>query len=346
MVFHLYILNECKCSCNHFSELINTMANSVCENSDHDLQRVMVCNALKRLFLIWTDITLLVAMNMHVQRISSDVSHTLQYTALAHINPAETMVVVMFTTTSHRYGRLNLHMVHKEEDIVVTLLRSFGFILINNASPSHIFHLMANVLKWWHGKVMFVHDASQDNQMINTPDKQVLQSLYTNYMHQYHESVMHCFNTYFSHVNVNEQVQSTLSNCILSFNQDLVKQIEFKCLTKWDIEGPDVSALLIAIARPSHDSTPNHEHHFNVVGGSKHHQLQLQQSHLMYLSKTHIMHILSFLRNKCMFNAILNHHINARPINTTNTPLGRQHTSIDQLSKITTHYYEDLLIQA
>ena len=83
MVFHLHILNDCKCNCSHFSELIDAIVSKRClvslthpvDDNNNDSQLEVLCNALKRLFLMWTDSNLLVAMKPLVLHTNTGIIH-------------------------------------------------------------------------------------------------------------------------------------------------------------------------------------------------------------------------------------------------------------------------------
>ena len=311
MVFNLHILNGFAAGvidpqCTHFSEMVDSISLSL---PNLGFEQAKVLYALKRLFLVWEDDTLLIAFKPVMVENASD---------LSTINPRAVFVMVTLTggnectsRTPHMY-RLSIQLVHwTHTDTRVTLVRSFGFRLTNNTLPSYIFPLMTNVLKWWHGKIMFV-DAGQPSPL--------LRLLYTKYISTYTASLVSHFDTYFSRASLDESLGQILHRCMANM-ADVVHHIQYISFTQQSIEGPDVRAFKIAI----HSKRTR----------------RYQCTHLLYQNTRTIYLIFSFLRNNCIIQAAV-HHVKSAAEGAADI-IADSATTVNVL-KINSHYYDDLII--
>ena len=314
MVFHLHTLNGFAAGllhsqCTHFSEMVDSISLSLPQMGS---EQGKVLYALTRLFSVWEDDTLLIAFKPVMVENASE---------LPTIDPRAVFLMVRLTggnectsRTPHMY-RLSIQLVHwTHTDTRVTLVRSFGFRLTNNDIPSYIFPLMTNVLKWWHGKIMFV-DAGQAGPM--------LRLLYTKYITTYTAAVLSHFDTYFSRAFLEESFVQLLHRCTANMTDmaDVMRHIQYNSFTKQSIEGPDVKAFKIAISSERHR--------------------RYQCTHLLYQNTTTIHLILSFLRNNCIIQAAV-HHVKSAAEGASNV-IADSATAVNVLT-INSHYYDDLII--
>ena len=97
-----------------------------------------------------------------------------------------------------------------------------------------------------------------------------------------------------------------------------MEQIQYNSFTHQAIEGTDVRALQIAVRRKTNYMYPC--------------------NHLMYQSAYVINNVMSFLRNKCIIRAAVNHVKSGCVANVATFA-----TIQDNLPMIKTYYYDDLL---
>lgn len=292
MTFHLNVLNDvANMHDGSFVELLKRFddandiinATNIYQPQYIHSHRHQVLYALRRLFLTWKDDKMLKKFQPMIQNAEIDIADIDPLTAFLMVTIDARMITKNIDNSSQQqyswHCRLCIDLVYQTyqpTQPTVTRVRSFGFISKNNNIPSYIFPLLINVLKWWHGKIIFVIFPEQNQ-------SSTLTMLYHKCINIYTESLKTHFESYFTLDAINEQLQTTVTKSIRFIKYNVKSQIIYKSFDRNDIQGRDIPSFMVALA----SSLPiPHCYH-----------------HIRYLDTFTINIVCSFLQNHCIYNA-------------------------------------------
>lgn len=336
VMFHLHLLNDLVSQqhCNLVDLLTKRNDGSSHQSLTqprHDLHHMHVLHALRRLLLDWNDDKLLTNFQPLLGNVLINTGT---------LDPSTAFLMVTMTSRptvdndqnlhSTVYCSLQVDLVYRKlrlessDQPSFTRVRSFGFMSKNNHIPSYIFPLLVNVLKWWHGKMVFVSAPETDQ-------SSKLKLLYRKYITMYANVQKRHFESYFSLQNINSQLQKMVTNTIQSLRLNSKSKIIFQSFEKRDIKGRDVSSLLVALASLSTATNSSR----TVV--SRH-------QYIYYLDIFIIDIICSYLQNNCIYNTVYDFLHKNRHVYWACPDVEDCDSFIPSHIRIKTHYYDDLVM--
>lgn len=351
-MFHLHKLNNVV-GTDH-DNLVDLLSRGFIDNTSHQSlsppqysPHKKVLHALQRLLLTWNDVKLLTNFQPLLKNAGIDTSILDPSTAFLMVTMESRLTTNNRQCRHHSdHCRLCIDIVYQTMSLEtpsrhkstnrpsITRVRSFGFMSKNDHIPSYIFPLLINVLKWWHGKVVFVLAPGTDQSI-------KLKLLYIQYITMYADAQKTHFESFFSVQNTNRQLQTIITNTIQSLRLNIKSQIIFQSLETQDIRGRDVSSFLVALASLSTLPWTTTNPSLTAVYRCR------PKYHLYHLDMFVIEIICTYLQNNCIYNAVYDFLHTNRNFSCAFQQDSDCHSGCLAFNpsryRLKTHYYDDLI---